>query len=126
MENNKPNNKIIIYQSENNEVKIDVRLENDTVWLTQAQLVDLYQSSKSNISEHIKNIFSDGELDEKVVVRKFRTTTPHGAIKGKTQVVEVNLYHLDMIISLGYRVKKVLTELSRTAPLKILDTKTGF
>ncbi|OIP37097.1 cell filamentation protein Fic, partial [Candidatus Desantisbacteria bacterium CG2_30_40_21] len=58
-----------------------------------------------NISEHIKNIFSDGELDEKVVVRKFRTTTPHGAIKGKTQIVEVNLYHLDMIISLGYRVK---------------------
>ena len=105
MENNKPNSEIIIYQGENNEVKIDVRLENDTVWLTQAQLVDLYQSSKSNISEHIKNIFSDGELDEKVVVRKFRTTTPHGAIKGKTQIVEVNLYHLDMIISLGYRVK---------------------
>ncbi|MBI4231622.1 virulence RhuM family protein [Candidatus Peregrinibacteria bacterium] len=105
MENNEPNNEIIIYQGENNEVKIDVRLENDTVWLTQAQLVDLYQSSKSNISEHIKNIFSDGELDEKVVVRNFRTTTPHGAIKGKTQAVEVNLYHLDMIISLGYRIK---------------------
>jgi hypothetical protein len=105
MENKKPNNEIIIYQTENNEVKIDVRLENDTIWLTQAQLVDLYQSSKSNISEHIKNIFSDGELDEKVVVRNFRTTTPHGAIKGKTQTVEVNLYHLDMIISLGYRIK---------------------
>ena len=105
MKDNKVKNEIIIYQTENNKVKIDVRLEGNTVWLTQAQLVDLYQSSKSNISEHIKNIFLDGELDEKMVVRKFRTTTPHGAIKGKTQTVEVKLYNLDMIISLGYRIK---------------------
>ena len=105
MKDNKAKNEIIIYQTENNKVKIDVRLEGNTVWLTQAQLVDLYQSSKSNISEHIKNIFSDGELDEKMVVRKFRTTTKHGAIKGKTQTIEVNLYNLDMIISLGYRIK---------------------
>ena len=105
MKNDTQNSEIIIYQTENNEVKIDVRLENDTVWLTQSQLADLYQSSKSNISEHIKHIFSDGELYEKVVVRKFRTTTPHGAIKGKTQTVKVNLYNLDMIISLGYRIK---------------------
>jgi len=66
--------------------------------------VGLYQSSKANISGHIKNIFFDGELDEKVVIRKFRTTAKHGAIKGKTQMVEVNLYNLDMIISLGYRI----------------------
>ena len=105
MKNNQSNSEIIIYQNEANEVKIDVRLEDDTVWLTQSQLVDLYQSSKANISEHIKNIFSDGELDKKVVVRKFRTTTPHGAIEGKTQTIEVNLYNLDMIISLGYRIK---------------------
>ncbi len=105
MKNNQPNSEIIIYQNEANAVKIDVRLEDDTVWLTQSQLVDLYQSSKANISGHIKHIFSDGELDEKVVVRKFRTTTKHGAIEGKTQTIGVNLYNLDMIISLGYRIK---------------------
>jgi len=82
-----------------------VRVEGETVWLSQSQLVELFQSSKANVSEHIKNIFSAGELDEKVVVRKFRTTTKHGAIKGKTQTIEVNLYNLDMIISLGYRIK---------------------
>jgi len=65
----------------------------------------LYQSSKSNISEHIKHIFEEGELSEEVVVRKFRTTTKHGAIEGKTQESWTNFYNLDMIISLGYRIK---------------------
>lgn len=96
---------IIIYQSEEGQPKIEVRLENENVWLTQAQLVELYQSSKSNVSEHIKHIFEEGELKEEVVVRKFRTTTQHGAIKGKTQVNQTNFYNLDMIISLGYRIK---------------------
>ncbi|MDD3773342.1 MAG: cell filamentation protein Fic, partial [Weeksellaceae bacterium] len=75
---------IIIYQSEEGKTKIEVRLEDDNVWLTQAQLAELYQSSKSNISEHIKHIFEEGELSEELVVRKFRTTTKHGAIEGKT------------------------------------------
>jgi hypothetical protein len=96
---------IIIYQSEEGQPKIEVRLENENVWLIQAQLVELYQSSKSNVSEHIKHIFEEGELKEEVVVRKFRTTTQHGAIKGKTQVNQTNFYNLDMIISLGYRIK---------------------
>jgi hypothetical protein len=96
---------IIIYQNTEGNIKIDVRLEEETVWLTQAQLCDVFQKSKSTISEHIKNIFEEGELDEKVVVRKFRITTQHGAIKGKTQETEVNAYNLDMIISIGYRVK---------------------
>lgn len=96
---------IIIYQNQEGNIKVDVRLEEETVWLTQAQLCDLFQKSKATISEHIKNIFEEGELDEKVVVRKFRTTTQHGAIAGKTQEVEVNLYNLDVIISVGYRVK---------------------
>ena len=65
---------IILYQAENGTTKIEVRLENENVWLTQAQLVELYQSSKSNISEHIKHIFEEGELSENSVVRKFRTT----------------------------------------------------
>ena len=68
------NNPIIIYQSEDGNTRIEVKLENETVWLTQQQLCDLYQTSKSNISEHIKNIFDEGELDENSVVRKFRTT----------------------------------------------------
>lgn len=99
------NGNIIIYQSEDGNTKIDVRLENENVWLTQAQLVELYQSSKSNISEHIKHIFEEGELSEELVVRKFRTTTKHGAIEGKTQTSLTNFYNLDMIISLGYRIK---------------------
>lgn len=96
---------IIIYQSEDGITKIETRLEDETVWLTQAQLCDLFQKSKSTISQHIKNIFEEGELDEKVVVRNFRTTTQHGAIVGKTQDIVVNGYSLDVIISVGYRVK---------------------
>ncbi len=69
---------IIIYQSEEGRTKIEVRLENENIWLTQAQLVELYQSSKSNISEHIKYVFEEGELSENSVVRKFRTTATDG------------------------------------------------
>ena len=68
------NNPIIIYQSEDGNTRIEVKFENETVWLTQQQLCDLYQTSKSNISEHIKHIFDEGELDENAVVRNFRTT----------------------------------------------------
>ena len=100
-----PNSEIIIYQNPDGNIKIDVRLEEETVWLTQAQLCELFQKSKATISEHIKNVFEEGELDEKVVVRKFRTTTQHGAIAGKTQELEINGYNLDVIISVGYRVK---------------------
>jgi hypothetical protein len=96
---------IVIYQNQEGNIKLDVRLEEETVWLRQAQLCEMFQKSKSTISEHIKNVFEEGELDEKVVVRKFRTTTQHGAIEGKTQESNVNLYNLDVIISVGYRVK---------------------
>ena len=105
MKKNNNSSEIIIYEGADGEPSIEVRVEGETVWLSQSQLVELFQSSKANVSEHIKNIFSAGELDEKVVVRKFRTTTKHGAIEGKTQTIEVNLYNLDMIISLGYRIK---------------------
>ncbi|HHV02649.1 MAG: virulence RhuM family protein [Bacteroidales bacterium] len=89
----------LIYQSEEGCPKIEVRLENENIWLTQAQLVELYQSSKSNISEHIKHIFEEGELSENSVVRKFRTTATDGKDYNTTY------YNLDMIISLGYRIK---------------------
>lgn len=90
---------IVVYRSEDGRTKVDVRFEGETVWLTQAQLVDLYHSSKANISEHIKHIFEDGELDKERVVRKFRTTAADGK---KYQVMH---YNLDMIIAIGYRVR---------------------
>ena len=70
----KNQSEFLLYQSEDSRIKINVRLEDNTVWLTQADMVDLFQSSKSNISEHIKNVFEEGELQEDSVVRKFRTT----------------------------------------------------
>ncbi|MDR2281846.1 MAG: virulence RhuM family protein [Sphingobacterium sp.] len=90
---------IIIYQNDDGSTRIETRLENETVWLTQAQLCELFQKSKSTVSEHIKHIFEEGELDEISVVRKFRTT----AADGKNY--EMTYYNLDVIISVGYRVK---------------------
>ena len=86
---------------------LDVVYNEETTWLTQQQMSDLYQTSKSNVSEHIKHIFEEGELDKEVVVRKFRITTQHGTKEGKTQSRDVANYNLDMIISLGYRVRSV-------------------
>ena len=117
---------MIIYQSEEG-IKLDVRLESNTVWLNQEQIVSLFNKSKSTISEHISNIFKEGELDEQVVVRNFRTTTKHGAIEGKTQSKEVKYYNLDVIISVGYRVKSIQgTRFRQWGPLTlnvILSTK---
>jgi len=90
---------IIIYKNKENNISLNVRLEDENVWLTQANLVELYQSSKSNVSEHIKHIFEEGELDENSVVRKFRTTASDG------KNYETTFYNLDLIISLGYRIK---------------------
>ena len=107
---------IIIYQTEDGLTKIEVKMENETVWLTQAQLVELYQTSKSNISEHIKHIFEEGELDENSVVRKFRTT----ALDGKNY--NIAHYNLDMIISLGYRVKSsIATRFRRWATERLKE-----
>jgi hypothetical protein len=92
---------IIIYQSEDGHTKIETRLEDETVWLTQAQLCELFQKSKSTISEHIKNIFTETELEENSVVREFRTTAADGKNYNTT------FYNLDVIISVGYRVKSL-------------------
>lgn len=96
---------ILIYQNQNGHIKIDVRLEDETVWLTQDQMATLFGKGRSTITEHIANVFSEGELIEDMVCRKFRHTTQHGAIEGKTQEKEVKYYNLDVIISVGYRVK---------------------
>ncbi len=108
MENKKGNsnvayNEILIYQTEYWHTKIDVKLEGKIVWLTQAQLCELYQTIKSNISEYIKHVFEEGELEENAVVWKFRTT----AADGKNY--NIIHYNLGMIISLGYRVKSKIT-----------------
>jgi len=90
---------IIIYQNKEGNIKIDVRLEDETVWLTQAQLCELFQKSKATISEHIRHIFEEGELEENSVVRNFRTTASDG------KNYDTKCYNLDVIISVGYRVK---------------------
>jgi hypothetical protein len=96
---------IIIYQTEDGLTKIDVSMQDETVWLTQEQMAELFQRDKSTISRHIKNIFTEGELDEKVVVAEFATTSQHGAMEGRTQSNITKFYNLDVIISVGYRVK---------------------
>lgn len=98
---------ILFYQSQDGNIKVDVRIEDETVWLSQGQMGQLFGKDKRTISEHISNIFKEGELQESMVVRKFRTTTQHGAIAGKTQSREVNFHNLDVIISVGYRVKSL-------------------
>jgi hypothetical protein len=96
MENN---SQIIIYQTEDGQTKVDVRVDNDTVWLSQAQMVDLFQTSKQNISLHIRNVFKEGELQEDSVVKDYLTT----AADGKSY--QTKFFNLDVIISVGYRVK---------------------
>lgn len=95
---------ILIYQNPDGNIKIDVRLEDETVWLTQTQICSLFQKSKATISEHIKNVFEEGELDVGATVRNFRTVQ----IEGNRNVErDIDYYNLDVIISVGYRVKSV-------------------
>ena len=98
-------NQIIIYQTADNQTQIDVRMENDTVWLTQAQMADLFQKDRTVISRHIRNVFKEGELDESLVCAKFALPKKYGRRKGYMQEAEATIYNLDVIISVGYRVK---------------------
>ena len=98
-------NKILIYQTEDGRTQIDVRLENDTVWLTQAQMAELFDKDRTVIGRHIRNIYKEEELEQNITCAKFAHTTRHGAIDGKVQTQETVLYNLDVIISVGYRVK---------------------
>ena len=95
----KGNSEIILYQTEDGTSKIEVRLEDETVWLSQAQIGELFQKAKATISEHLKNIFEEGELQESSVVRNFRTTA------SDNKNYDTAFYNLDVIISAGYRVK---------------------
>jgi hypothetical protein len=98
-------NEIILYQPEEHSLKIEVRVKEDTVWLNRQQLAVLFGRDVKTIGKHINNIFIERELNEEEVVAKFATTTQHGAIKDKTQTLLVEYYNLDVIISVGYRVK---------------------
>ena len=99
------NGNIIIYQSEDGKTHIEVRVENETVWLTQQQMAELFQSSRTNVVEHIKHIYEDGELDEQSTCRKFRQVQTEG---GRQVSRELPFYNLDMIISLGYRIRSIV------------------
>lgn len=94
-------NEIIIYQTQDGKTKIDVKVENETVWLNQAQMADLFETTKQNISQHIKNVFDEGELQEHSVVKDFLTTAQDG------KNYNTKHYNLDVIISVGYRVKSL-------------------
>ncbi|MFA6185526.1 MAG: RhuM family protein [Candidatus Shapirobacteria bacterium] len=102
MQNKVQEGQIIIYEGSEGQPKIEVKIEGETVWLSQNQLVNLYQSSKANINEHIKNIFKEGELAKEATVRNFRTVQNEG---GRKVSRDIEYYNLDLIISLGYRIK---------------------
>ena len=101
----KEQEQIIIYQAEDGQTQIDVQLEEETIWLSQKQMAELFDKGRTTITDHIQNIFTEGELNEEEVCRNFRHTTQHGAIKGKTQTSKTKYYNLDVVISVGYRVK---------------------
>lgn len=110
-------NKIILYQDDNEITRVSVRFSDEDLWLAQGQLVEIYQTSKSNVSEHIKHIFEDGELTKEATVRKFRTVQIEGSRKVER---EVEHYNLDMVIALGYRVQsQVATRFRRWATQRL-------
>ena len=110
---------IVIYQTEDGDTKIDVRFVDDTVWLTQQQMAELFQSSRTNIVEHIRHIYEESELDEASTCRNFRQVR----IEGSRQVArEIPYYNLDMIISLGYRIKsRIATNFRRWATERLKE-----
>jgi len=115
-------NEIEIYKSADNQTQIEVKFDNDTVWLTQSQISELFKRERTVITKHINNVFKEGELDEKVVSADFAHTTKHGAIAGKTQETTVKCYNLDVIISVGYRVKsKQGTQFRQWATQRLKD-----
>ena len=100
----KNNNEIVIFETEDKAVTLSVPVEQETVWLNRDQMAELFDRDVKTIGKHINNALKE-ELDNQVVVAKFATTTPHGAIEGKTQTHMRDFYNLDVIISVGYRVK---------------------
>ncbi len=110
----------LVYNTPNQDVKINAMVRDDTIWLTQKSMAELFGVQIPAISKHLKNIFEEGELDEKVVVSKMEITTQHGAISDKTQTSETQFYNLDAIISVGYRVNSVKATNFRIWATKVL------
>ena len=126
MEKDFQKGEIVIYTTEDGSISLDTKLENDTIWLTQKQMAELFGVKTPAISKHLKNIFSEGELKEEVVISILETTTKHGAMKDKTQIKSTQFYNLDAIISVGYRVNsKRATQFRKwaTSTLKEYITK---
>jgi len=110
---------LVLYQP-NGALKLEVRLEDETVWLTQKAMAELFNVGVPAINKHLKNIFVEGELNEEVVISKMEITTQHGAIAEKTQNKETNFYNLDAIISVGYRVNSKNATLFRIWATNVL------
>ena len=111
---------MVLYNSDDGEVSVNAYIKDESLWVTQKTMAELFGVDKSGISRHLKNIFDTGELDETVVVAKNATTTQHGAIEGKLQTSETNFYNLDAIISVGYRVNSKKATQFRIWATKIL------
>lgn len=117
-------NKIEIYQESNSSIGINVKFDNDTVWLSQQQMADLYHSSRTNVVEHIKHIYEEGELPEISTCRKFRQVQQEG---NRNVSREIPFYNLDMIISLGYRIKSsIATKFRQWATQRIILRKLNY
>ena len=118
----------LLYNTPDENIKVNVIVKDETLWLTQKAMAELFDCSVSSISRHLKNIFAEGELDEKVVIAKIATTTQHGAIQDKTQTHETQFYNLDAIISVGYRVNSQKATQFRIWATQILKEyiKKGF
>ena len=104
LEKYRPNREFLLYKTSNGDVKVDVLLQNETIWMPQKKIAELFDVNVPAVSKHLKNIFESKELDEKVVVSILETTTQHGAIKEKTQSKQTKFYNLNAIIAVGYRV----------------------
>ena len=112
-------NKIIIYKTKDGNLEVDLKLHNETLWLTQKSMAELFDVNVPAINKHLKNIFREGELNEKEVISKMEITTQHGAMVNKTQTKETSFYNLDAIISVGYRVNS-----TKATQFRIWATKT--
>jgi len=109
----------LIYNTPQEDVKVDVLVQDETIWLTQKAMAALFGVQIPAINKHLKNIFNEGELDEQVVISKMEITTEHGAITGKTQTKLTSFYNLDAVISVGYRVNS-----AKATQFRIWATKT--
>ena len=95
---------IVLYTTADGNTQLEVKLEKDTVWLTQSQMAELFGRDRTVVGRHISNVYKEGELSREVTCAFFAQVTPHGAILGKTHTQQVHFYNLDMVISVGYRI----------------------